>query len=362
MLPHDNLSPTKNFCNVVNMHDTPPYQMIKARGKTSEMTIQSHMQNPAAGIAFIVTGILAISVNDMLIKLLSGGYPLHQLVFTRSCIGIIFGLMLVQFEGGWQILRTRTPGLHVLRCLMIVVANLTFFSALAVLPLAEATAIFFIAPLLITLLSVPVLGEKVGPMRLGAVLAGFAGVVIMTRPWQPADTREVSFLIYLLPLLAALTYAINQVLTRKLGATTKASALAVYLQVVFILVSTGFWAINGDGHLATGVTDESLVFLLRAWVWPEGRDLSLFVLLGLNAAIVGYALAQAYRLADAATVAPFEYLGLPLAVFWGWTIWGEWPDPLVAAGIILILGAGLFVFLRERQKKRAMIHAMRHRI
>jgi S-adenosylmethionine uptake transporter len=83
--------------------------------------------------------------------------------------------------------------------------------------------------------------------------------------------------------------------------------------------------------------------------------------LGLNSAIIGYSLGQAYRLASAATVAPFEYLGLPLAVFWGWVIWAEFPAPLVLAGIALIMGSGLFVFLRERIKSRPMIKKRVHR-
>lgn len=326
------------------------------------MTAQTRLQNPAAGIGFILVGILAISINDMLIKLLSGGYPLHQIVFIRSAIGILFSLTMVQFEGGWHILRTKTPGLHLLRGVMLVTANLTFFCGLAVLSLAEATAIFFIGPLLITLLSIPILGEKVGPLRLGAVIVGFIGVLIMTRPWQSGETREVSLLIYMLPLVAALTYAMNQVLTRKLGATTKASVLAAYLQGLFILVSLGFWAVAGDGRYAEGVENESLIFLLRAWVWPEGRDVFLFLGLGLNAAVLGYTLAQAYRQADAATIAPFEYLGLPLAVFWGWYIWNDLPDMPVSIGIFLVLGAGLFVFLRERQKRpRDLAHKEVHR-
>ena len=215
------------------------------------MTTSAKLQNPAAGIVFIVVGILAISVNDMLIKLLSGGYPLHQMVFTRSVIGIVFTLVLVQLEGGWRILRTDQPGLHLLRAAMLVTANLTFFSALATLSLAVATAIFFISPLLITLLSVPILGEKVGPLRLGAVLAGFVGVLIITRPWQSGAEREVSLLIYLLPAIAAFAYAVTQVLTRRLGTTTKASVLAAYLQAFFHSGQPGIlgrgrgWALRG---------------------------------------------------------------------------------------------------------------------
>ena len=93
----------------------------------------------AAGIGFILLGMLAISVNDMLIKWLSGDHPLHQMVFIRSAIGILFSLLIVHFEGGWQILKPRRPWLHLLRGLLIVTSNMTYFAALAVLPLAEAT-------------------------------------------------------------------------------------------------------------------------------------------------------------------------------------------------------------------------------
>jgi S-adenosylmethionine uptake transporter len=315
------------------------------------------LSRPAAGIVFILAGILAISVNDMLIKQLSGGYPLHEVVFARSAIGILFSLALVQVEGGWSILRTRQPVLHSVRGLMVVIANMTYFLALAVLPLADATALFFAAPLFITVLSIPVLGEQVGPLRMGAVVVGFAGVVIMQRPWQGSGELEVSRLVLLLPVLAALAYAIMQLMTRKLGATTKASALAVYIQGMFLVVSLGFWAVAGDGQFAEGNGNASVQFLLRAWIWPRDGDWIYLLGLGLNAAIIGYCLSQAYRIADAATVAPFEYVGLPMAVFWGWAIWGDLPEWEVWLGMALIMGAGLFVFLREQQKARRIARA-----
>lgn len=312
----------------------------------------SPTQNAPAGIGFILLAMLAISFNDMTIKLLSGGYPLHQIVFFRSFIGIFFSLALVQMEGGWRILKTDRPGLHLFRAFMLVIANLCFFSALASLQLAEVTAIFFAAPLFITLLSIPILGEKVGAMRVAAVAVGFVGVLIMVRPWQSGDARSAAWFIYLLPLMAALTYALNQLLTRKLGVASKASALAVYAQGTFIIVTLIFWAVAGDGRFAEGLENDSLVFVLRAWIWPQGADWWFLGGLGLSSAIVGYSLAQAYRLADAATLSPFEYAGLPLAILWGFVIWGDWPSLPVFAGIALIVGAGLFVFLRERQKGR----------
>ncbi|MCR8826056.1 DMT family transporter [Pseudosulfitobacter koreensis] len=313
----------------------------------------SLLQNRAnIGILFILIGVFSISINDMLIKQLSGGYPLHEIVFVRSAIGILITLCVVQMEGGWSILRTSTPGLHALRGLLIVVSNMTFFLALAALPLADATALFFAAPLFITLLSIPVLGEKVGPLRLGAVVVGFVGVIIMQRPWVDSGDLAASRLVLLLPLVAALTYAMNQLMTRKLGVKSKASALSVYIQGTFIVVSLGFFAVAGDGRFAEGSTSPSVLFLLRAWVWPAAADIWVLLGLGLNSAIVGYCLSQAYRMTDAATVAPFEYVGLPLAVFWGWIIFSEIPVLEVWIGITLILASGLFVFLREQKKAR----------
>jgi S-adenosylmethionine uptake transporter len=310
----------------------------------------SARDNPALGVFFILLGMLVISVNDMLIKRLSGDYPLHEIVFVRSGIGVLFSLALVQVEGGFHLLRTATPGLHLLRGLLVVVANMTYFAALAVLPLADASALFFVAPLLITLLSIPLLGEKVGPRRIAAVLVGFCGVVIMLRPGMALPQNAPDRLVLLLPVAAALAYALMQILTRRLGIASSASAMAVYIQGTFLAVSLGFWVVAGDGRYAVGMENESLQFLLRAWRWPEPDDRWLFVLLGTGSAVIGYSLSQAYRVAAAATIAPFEYVAMPLAIFWGWLMWGDLPDARVSAGIALIVGAGLYVYLRERKR------------
>lgn len=320
----------------------------------SLLSSSTPLSRPAAGIVFVLAGVTAISVNDMLIKQLSGGYPLHQMIFVRSLIGLIFMLFLVHFEGGWTILKTRRPILHGVRCVMVLIANMSFFTALAVVPLADATALFFVAPLLITLLSIPILGEKVGPWRLGAVGIGFCGVVLMMQPWKTDLQIEGGRMVLVLPVIGAAAYAMMQVLTRKLGVASKASALAVYLQSGFLIVSIGFFLAAGDGRYADSFDNASLQFLLRAWVWPPEEDVYWFVALGLCSGVVGYTMSQAYRIADAATIAPFEYIGLPLAVFWGWLMFGELPAPVVLGGIGLIVGGGLLVFLREHQKQRKL--------
>lgn len=319
------------------------------------------LNKPSVGILCILVAMVSISVNDVLMKALSGDYPLHQMVFVRSVIGISFSLLLVQLEGGFRILRTDRPGLHLLRGLLLVTANMTFFTAFAVLPLAEATALFYVAPLFITLLAIPFLGESVGHRRLIAVAIGFGGVLLMLRPGSEQTAVTADRLVMLLPIVAALAYALTQILTRRLGITSKASAMAVYIQLIFIVVSATFWAVAGDGRYVSGVENESLRFLLRAWRWPEEGDIPLFIGLGVNSAIIGYAISQAYRSADAATVAPFEYIALPLAVFWGWMVFGEIPDGWASGGIALIMGAGLYVYLREKLRRRPLASARRAR-
>ncbi len=295
------------------------------------------------GIAAILLGVVCISVNDMAMKRLSGGYPLHQLVFIRSIVGLAVSVALLHLEGGWNLLRTDRPGLHALRAALVFLANMSFFAALAALPLATATAVFFIAPLFTTLLSVPILGERVGTRRLVAVGVGFLGVLAMMAPG--ADLGGAPRWALALPVVAALAYATMQLLTRKLGARSRASALTIYIQVMFLVITALVYFVAGDGRFAEGITDPSLLFVLRAWVWPAPQDWGLLVLIGVLAGFVGYTLSQAYRLAEAATVAPFEYAALPLAIFWGWLIFGELPGLNTLTGIALIGGAGLYVFL-----------------
>ena len=311
---------------------------------------QTTLHSTRLGIIMILLGMLLISINDLTIKSLSDRYPLHQLVFARSAIGIFLSFIILQFEGGIAVLRTDRVSLHALRCLLIVIANMTFFTAIAVLPLATVTAMFFVAPLMITLLAVPVLGETVGPHRLGAIALGFVGVLIMVRPGM--DVFDVPGWVLTLPILAAAGYAGMQVLTRKLGVDTPASAMAIYIQLTFILVSSLFWLVAGDGRYAEMVENESLIFLLRAWVWPAPEDWPALLMLGALSAGVGYALSQAYRLGDAATIAPFEYTALPLAIFWGWWFFDELPDAMVMLGIFLIGVSGVYVFVRERRLSR----------
>ena len=305
--------------------------------------------NPRLGILFICLGMFVITINDTIVKQLSDRYPLHEIVFVRAAVAMLFSLVMLQFEGGFRALRTRSLGPQLARGLCMVIANMAFFGALAALPLADVTAMFFVAPLFITLLSIPFLGEKVGLRRFSAVAVGFVGVLVMLRPGSAGLEHAPDRLTLLLPIVAALAYATMQILTRRLRATAPASAMAIYIQGMFILVSLGFFVVAGDGRYAENLENKSLLFLFRAWIWPPVEHWLLFVLLGGLSAFIAYSLSQAYRLADAATLAPFEYVALPSAIALGWLAFDHLPDLWVLLGCALIAGSGIYVYSRERK-------------
>ena len=299
------------------------------------------------GVSCACMASVAFTLNDAAIKFLSGDYPLHEIVFVRATVAMLITLLIIMpFEGGFSNLDTKRPGLHVIRGLLLVMANMTFFLSLATIPLSEATAIFFMAPLLITIFSVVFLGEKVGPWRWGAVAVGLVGTMIMLRPGSASFQPTA-----LLPLIAAIGYAGVLTLTRWIGLSEKASTMAFYIQLTFISVSAGFGLVAGDGRYQD-IGGPSLNFLFREWIMPSTADLAIMFGIGVASAAGGYLISQAYRICEAALIAPFEYLALVLAIIWGVTLFGEWPDLLAWAGIALILFAGLFVFWRESRVNR----------
>ena len=210
------------------------------------MTLVETRTAPMAGAVWALASVAAFSANDMLIKFLSGDYPLHQIILIRSSVGlcVVLGLIL-PLAGGIGTIRTKRLRMHLLRGLAVVLSNAFFFMALAAMPLAEAVAIFFVCPLLISLSSVVFLGETVGPRRWGAILLGLAGVAIVLRPGTEAFQATS-----LLPLVAAVCYAAHHTITRKIGGTESAAVMLFYIQSTFVVTSALVGLVAGHGHWA----------------------------------------------------------------------------------------------------------------
>lgn len=257
--------------------------------------------------------------------------------------------MFVYWEGGFSTLRTTRLGLHFVRGLLQMFSYTTYYMGLAFLPIADNTAIFFVSPLIVTVLSVFILGENVGLRRIIAVIFGFGGVLIIVQPGS--GTIGIASI---LPLLAAFTYSCSIIITRRLGRTQTGASMAFYAMLTFLVVSSVAGGALGDGSFATSV-HPSLDFLTRSWPMPVFRDLMLLVLCGFIAACGFYCLAQGYRIAQASTVAPFEYVAMPLAAFWGYVIWNELPGLTTILGISLIVFSGLYVLHRETLLGRKVI-------
>ena len=294
------------------------------------------------GIICITLAQVFFTTQSMAIKFISGNYALHQIMLITASVGILFTLLVyVPIDGGYKYLISKRLGLHLLRGFGIVVANLCFYTALVIIPLAEATSIFFIEPLLIMSLSVFLIGEKVGMRSWMAVFVGLLGVMVMFRP-----DLGVFNAAYMLPLAAALVYSLVQIATRIMGEAEKASTMVFYIQLNHIFFSGLMGLIFGDGNLA----DQSQpinFYLFRAWVLPIWQDLMIMLGIGFLGGLGAYLMSNAYRVSKAGIIAPFEYVAIPFSIFWSITIFGDWPDFVSWLGIVLIVGAGLYVVYSE---------------
>lgn len=302
------------------------------------------------GALWAMIAVLFFSINDGLIKFLAGDYALHQVVLIRSSVGVSLLLLIVlPITGGWGKIRTARPVMHALRGLCVVWANLFFYMALADMELAEVVGIFFVAPFLISVFSVVFLGEKVGIWRWAAIAIGFAGVMLIVRPGTVSFT-----LVALLPMLAAAGYAGFHIMTRKLAATESVQSMTFFPPLVFLFVSSSIGLVLGSGDYA-GSGFAPLEFLTRAWVWPSPGDFAIMAFIGCGVTIGGFAISQAYRFAEAAVIAPFEYVALIYAAILGYVFFGEWPDLSSWVGLAIVFASGLVMVWREAVNERARV-------
>ena len=306
------------------------------------------LSDATLGILFLIFGIAIFSVQDLILKLISGDYPLHQAMVLRSITAVPFLLALTyRMDGTLGTLFTRTWPAMLARGLLNFSAYTAYYLALAALPMATTVALYFTAPLLITVLSVFILHERVSPGRWGAVLVGFCGVLIMVRPGDDLFDWAA-----LLPVFCGAAYGLSMVLARLMGTRETAAAMAFQGNIAFLgcgLVLSAVFGAGGYGESGHA----SLQFLMRGWAWPSLWDGFLMCACGGIAAIGLTALTQAYRIAQSSQVAPFEFTFAFWGVLWGWVFWGDLPDFWGWTGMAIIILAGLYVLRPEAAETRA---------
>jgi drug/metabolite transporter (DMT)-like permease len=271
-------------------------------------------------ILFGVTGGLGL---DLCAKAILETYPLEQFVFLRSLIGLLLFLLLARQFGGMKSLITDRWGWHLLRTLLACGAMFGFFFGLSQMPLIDALTLGFTAPLIMTALSVPLLGEHVGWRRWLAVMAGFAGVLMILRPGTGTFSPAA-----LSVLFAALCYACLAITARKLADTESTFGLSVYV-IAGPMIISGVLSIDGD------------------WKAPDAVGWTLFLAAGACSVIAWIGLVGGYRRAPPAVLAPFEYTALIAGAAAGYLIWNEVPDRWVIAGAMIIISSGLYIVYRE---------------
>jgi drug/metabolite transporter (DMT)-like permease len=300
------------------------------------------------GILALVVGIAVFSLQDVILKRLSGDYPLYQAMIIRSLTAVPLLLVIVRaLDGRLSTITTPNWALMLARGFLNFTAYTAYYLGLAAMPMADTVALFFTAPLFITIAAALIFKERIGPLNILALAAGFAGMLMIFNPsasvFDPAA---------LLPVLGAFGYALTQLATRVLGRTETAGAMTFWGNLTFLASALALAAVFGSGAY-DGATHPSLAFLTRGWQPMPARDLMLFMACGLIATIGLSLLTCAYRVAPSSSVAPFEYSFIIWGVLWGWLFWDQLPTYLAWCGIAALIGAGLLVIRAEAQKEKA---------
>ncbi|WP_165675052.1 DMT family transporter [Metapseudomonas otitidis] len=291
----------------------------------SPSTPSLRREEPLKGILLICVAIFLFSSHDAISKYLSAFYPIIMVVWVRYLVHTLLMAGYLLPQQGLRVLRAKRPGLQVARALCLIGVSLLFTTGLRYIPLAEATSVIFLAPLLVTALSVPLLKERVTRGQWVAVLLGLGGVLLIVRPGGALFTPAV-----LLPVSAAVCFAFYQLLTRILSRYDSPAT----------------------SNFITGLTNTLIMSTLVPFFWslPTTPSHGL-LMLALGACGMGghMLLTQAFRYASPALLAPFSYGQIVFAGLLGYLLFDHAPDAIGVVGIAIIVGSGLFTAYAQRR-------------
>lgn len=292
-------------------------------------------RSPLFGIGLKIAATLAFGVMGLLVKLVGDGYHAGQIIFFRSFFALVPVLGVLFWQGGTLAnLATKRPGAHALRSAAGTAAMFFGFSALLLLPLADATAIGFAAPVVAVVLAVFILDEKVRAYRWLAVAIGFVGVVMMVWPHLGQGARSQTGAILALCGAVCAAFAMNFI--RRMSQPGEGHESGTVIAFYFQATAAAF----------------GLMTLPFVWMTPEWGDLALLILIGICGGAGQLLMTYSYSYAPVSTIATFDYVAMIWALLFGWLFFREFPAGIVIAGAAVVMGAGIFIIWRERQLGR----------
>lgn len=292
------------------------------------MSLVPRETNLLRGAAFLIAGFVVIPLMDVSAKKLIGfGFAPVFIAWARFALSAAVMSPMLLRPGAMQRLRGAGAGLQILRAVMLAAATVLFFSALETMPVADALAVYFVYPFLITLMAPWLLGETVGIRRFTAVLIGFCGSILIIRPGM----QDVPIGVYYV-LAASICFATFNLLTRKLSGRGDPWTTVFYQSVVGAIVLA--------------------VFVPVYWRMPDAASLPSFAIIAFAAIAGHWLLVKAYSCAPASLLAPFGYFEMVSAVGLGYLWFGDFPDGPTWAGIAVIVATGIYISIRERIRKQ----------
>ena len=299
------------------------------------------MKEDRQGIILVVIAMTIFTFQDVLIKLLSDKVSLFQILFFRSLIGIIIIVAYLKVTRQTIKFGSAYPFLSICRGLLFFSGYSFFYFAQSKVPLANATVIFLISPFFITILSIFVFKSQVGLFRWVTMAVGFMGVILISQP-KAGDFN----LYYLLPVFSALTYSISMMIAKKTADKDTVYQQIIFMYLITVLLCAALGLTIGSGSFDTPEY-AAIQFMTRAWRFDDQMMLYGFIGIAIIGTLGFLLLTTAYRMGDPVVIAPFEYSGLVSAIILGYLLWQDVPSYAEAAGMILIVGSGIYLFYRE---------------
>ena len=305
--------------------------------------------NNPKGILYILLGMMVFAVQDSIMKYIYSFVSLYEIYLVRTLVSLIIILLFLKLTKRPIVFKTQYPLLTFCRVILFFFGFSSFYISLTVMPLATATALFFITPFLITIFASIFLKEEIGPRRWAAVIIGFIGVYIILNP----DFSNFDYL-SLTPMFCAFCYSLSMIIIKKTSDKDSVYTQTFTFYLGAIIISLIFYFIIGDGQYNT--TDHpASQFIFKEWFTDLKTSILFMIATGVTASVAFILLFKAYSVASPAVVSPFEYSILLWSSLSGWIFFNEIPNLQTIVGIFIIVMSGIYIFIREKAQEQSIV-------